>query len=145
MAIYRPPKPRWPLAVGTLVVGLLIGLGLGFALGGEDFDAADAATEIRGTLSAAAGSLEVASIEYSEAVEGGEVVAEAEYRGAVDAVESSRSQYEEVEPAVEGIAPGVATEISDSYDEVERLMSDVADEEEVAAALAELEELLAGS
>jgi hypothetical protein len=145
MAIYRPPKPRWPLAVATLVVGLLIGLALGFALGGQEFDAADAAEEIRGTLSAAAGSLEVAGIEYAEAVEGGEVQAEAEYRGATDAVESSRSQYAEVEAAVEGIAPGVAGEITDQYDEIEGLMSDLADEQEVDQALGELEELLSGS
>ena len=145
MAIYRPPKPRWPLIVGALVVGLLIGLALGFALGSEEFDAADAATEIRGTLATAGGSLEVAAIEYAEAVEGGEGQAEAEYRGAVDAVESSREQYAEVEAAVEGIAPEVAAEITDKYDEIEGLMSDLADEQEVEQALSELEGLLTGS
>ena len=145
MAIYRPPKPRWPLAVGALVVGLLLGLAIGFALGGEEFDAADAATEISGTLTTATGSLEVAAIEYAEAVEGGEVQAEAEYRGAIDAVESSRSQYAEVEPAVAGIAPEVAGAIEGKYDEVEGLMADLADEQEVEQALSELEELLAGS
>ena len=145
MAIYRPPKPRWPLAVGMLVVGLLIGLALGFALGGDEFDAADAAAEIRTTLATATGSLEVAAIEYAEAVEDGEVQEEAEYRGAQDAVESSRSRYAEVEAALETLAPDTAEEISDAYAEIENLMSDVADEQEVGSALAELEELLSGS
>lgn len=145
MAIYRPPKPRWPLAVATLIAGLLIGLALGFALGGDEFDAADAAAEIRTTLATASGSLEVAAIEYAEAVEDGEVQAEAEYRGAIDAVESSRSQYAEVEAAMETLAPETAEEISEGYAEIENLMSDVADEQEVGSALAELEELLSGS
>ena len=145
MAIYRPPKPRWPLAVGMLVVGLLIGLALGFALGGDEFDAADAAAEIRTTLATASGSLEVAAIEYAEAVEDGEVQAEAEYRGAIDAVESSRTQYAEVEAALETLAPDTADEITDSYAEIENLMADVADEQEVGSALAELEDLLSGS
>ena len=33
MAIYRPPKPRWPLAIGVGVVCLLIGIGIGLAVG----------------------------------------------------------------------------------------------------------------
>ena len=145
MAIYRPPKPRWPLAVAALVAGLLIGLALGLALGGEEFDATEAATEISGTMASAAGSLEVAAIEYAEAVENGEVQTEAEYRGSIDAVRSSKDQYAEVEPAVESIAPETASEISAAYTEVEELMSNVGDEQEVEALLTELEDLLSGS
>ena len=145
MAIYRPPKPRWPLAVAMLIAGLSVGLALGFALGGDEFDAADAAAEIRTTLATAAGSLEVAAIEYAEAVEDGEVQAEAEYRGAIDAVESSRSRYAEVEAALETLAPDSAGEISDAYAQIENLMSGVADEGEVADAIGELEDLLSGS
>ena len=145
MAIYRPPKSRWPLAAATLVAGLALGFALGLALGGDDFDAGSAGEEIQTRLTAAAGSLEVVGIEYAEAVEDGEVVAEPEYQGARDALDSSRSAYAEVEPAVDAIASDRADEIASAYDQVEDLMDDVADEDEVEAALGDLESLLTGS
>jgi hypothetical protein len=145
MAIYRPPKPRWPLAVAAFAAGALIGLALGFALGGDEFDATEAAAEIRTTLAAAGGILEVAGIEYAEAVQDGEVQAEAEYRGALDALENSRERYTEVEPALETLAPEKAAEISDAYGAIETMMADIADEQGVETALDELESLLTGS
>src|SRR5687768_16798940 len=96
MAIYRPPKRRWTVAVATGLIGLLLGLLLGWGLLRPEPDPADVLGDLRATLISAAGTLEVVAIEYAESVEDGEVVAEPEYRGARDALASSRQTYEEV-------------------------------------------------
>src|SRR5918992_4350436 len=116
MAIYRPPKARWPLAIATAVAGLVCGLLIGLAIGSKDPDPLEAAEEIRATLLSASGSLEVAAIEYEEAVGAEGVESEAEYEGARDALASSRAGYGEVRPALEALAPAIAESLDELYD-----------------------------
>ena len=144
MAIYRPPKARWPLAVAAGVVGILVGLLISLAFRSEP-SPADVAADVRAELAAAAGSLEVVAIEYDESVVDGEVTKDAEYRGAVSALASSRDRYENVAAAVEALAPDRATAIEDAYDEAESQMSDHVPTEELTATLDEIEALLTGA
>lgn len=89
----------------------------------------------------AAGLLEVAGIEYSEAVDGATVI-EAELSGAKDAVARSRELYDEVSEAVGLMDPEAADQIEAAYDETLALMDATADAAEVTAALEALTLLL---
>jgi hypothetical protein len=142
MAIYRPPKPRWPLAIATGAVGILIGVLIGIVVGGTDPDPVEAAEETRAALVSAAGTLEVVAIEYEESVDSGTVVKEAEYRGALDALESSRRRFESSLPAIEVLAPDRGDELAAGYEELERLMSEKAEPQEVETTAEDLAELL---
>lgn len=142
MAIYRPPKPRWPLATAMGVVGILTGALIGFVVGGQDPDPVEAAEKTRSTLASAAGTLEVVAIEYEESVDDGLVVREAEYRGALDALESSRQRFEESLPAIEVLAPDRGDELAARYEELEQLMSEKADPQRVESIAEDLAEML---
>jgi hypothetical protein len=142
MAIYRPPKARWPLAVATGVLGILCGLLIGLAIGSQDPDPLEAGQEVRAGLLSASGSLEVAVIEYEEAVGPEGVESEAEYDGARDAVASSRARYAEVRPALAAIVPGLAERIDELYDRCSALVEDVAAVAEVDECAGELTEVL---
>lgn len=144
MAIYKPPKARWPLAVFVGVIGLLLGIGLGFLLASEDPDPAEGVRLVQQELTAAAAGLEVAGIEYTEAVDDGEVLTDAEYQGSLDALGSSRDRFEAVEDALATLAPDAADEISEGFDEAESAMEERADAEQVQAILAGLTRLLKG-
>ena len=144
VAIYRPPKARWPLAVAFGVGGVLIGLVVGLALGRSDPDPEEAGSEIRAALISAAGTLEVAAIEYEESVSGGEVTREAEYEGALSALDSSRSRYDEVRPVLVSLFPSQVEPIDDLYGEIEQLMRSRTDPARVNAELQELEAILKG-
>ena len=144
MAIYRPPKPRWPLATGTALIGLAVGLIFGGLLFRSDPDATESVSLIKTKMLSAAGSLEVAAVEYAESVEDGEVLSEPEYEGALGAVRSSRAAFDEVRPGLEGLAPERTTPIVDLYDEIETLMEAQAPDAEVEEALGRLEALLKG-
>jgi hypothetical protein len=142
MAIYRPPKPRWPLAIATGAVGIFIGVLIGLVVGGNDADPVEAAEEARSALVSAAGTLEVVAIEYEESVDGGTVVKEAEYRGALDALESSRRRFEGSLPAIEVLAPNRGDELAAGYEELERLMSEKAEPQQVETTAEDLAEML---
>ena len=144
MAIYRPPKARWPLALGTGIAGLVLGLVVGFALGGDDFDPADAGRQLDAILIEAAGSLEVAGVEYEESVADGEVTNQAEFDGSLGAVARSRSRFEEARPALEALVPAHVEEIEGLYEGVESAMESRTDPAEVVSLLEELENTLAG-
>lgn len=126
------------------MLSLLIGFGIGFALGGRDPEPQDVAADLRADLVAAAGSLEVAEIEYQESVSEGEVTRRAEYEGALGAIDSSRSTYREVEPAIAALVSDRADEISALYDQCASAMRERADATEVTGCLTELRELLKG-
>ena len=143
MAIYRPPKARWPLAVAAFVVGGLIGLLGGFLLR-SDPAPEEVAAEVETELAAAAGSLEVVAIEYEESVVDGAVAKDAEYRGARAALDSSRARYDEVAGAVEALAPDRAAAIAAAYEDADAQMHDLVAADELMATLTELEELLRG-
>lgn len=132
------------MAVFAGVLGLLLGIALGFVLGQEDPDAAEGVRLVQQELAAAAAGLEVAGIEYTEAVVDGEVVSDAEYQGSLDAIGNSRTRFESVEDALAGLAPDLAEQIADGFDEAESAMEDRAPTEDVQALLDELSGLLKG-
>jgi hypothetical protein len=144
VAIYRPPKARWPLAVAVGVGGVLVGLITGLALGSSDPDPEEAGREIKAALVSAAGSLEVAAIEYEESVADGEVTRETEYEGALGALDSSRARYDDVRPVLVSLFPSQVEPIDDLYGEIEQLMRSRSDPTHVNAALQELESILKG-
>lgn len=114
---------------------------IGLAMGGQA-DPAAIAQDARTALVSSAGTLEVVAIEYAEAVEGGEIVAQAEYDGSVDALASSRSTYEAYAPAIEVLSPDLATDIEAGFDEIAELMAENAPEDVVAQRLEELADLM---
>ena len=142
MAIYKPPKARWPLAVFAGVIGLLIGLAVGFVLGREDPDPAEGARIVQRELTGAAAALDVVGIEYAESVENGEVTNETEYQGALDALASSRDRFESVSAALAVLAPERVDALASAYDDVAAAMEDRADGDEVDGLLDELAEML---
>lgn len=144
MAIYRPPKARWPLAVAMAVAGLALGLMIGLVVGDRDVDPVTAGETIRTELIAAASSLEVAAVEYRESVSGGEVTAPAEYDGALAALDSSRARYLTVRPALISLFPDQVAVLDDGYDDIRGLMEERTDAAAVTAGLERLEALLKG-
>lgn len=124
------------------MVGILIGVVIGWAVRGEGSDPAEAVATVRSGMAEAAGLLEVAGVEYSQAVEGTTVVEDAELSGAKDAVARSRELYDEVSEALGLIDPEAAKAIESGYDEVVALMDATADAAEVTAALEDLRALL---
>jgi hypothetical protein len=131
MAIYRPPRRRWTVGVTTGLIGLLLGLLIGWGLLRPEPDPAEVVGTIRSGLVSAAGTLEVVGIEYAESVEDGKVVAEPEYEGARSALASSRERYLEARPGVTAISPDTASSIDRAYDDLERSIERRAPEEEV--------------
>ncbi|MEA2498766.1 MAG: hypothetical protein QOH26_1171 [Actinomycetota bacterium] len=126
------------------VLGLIVGLIIGALIGRSDPDPSESVSLIRTSLLSAAGSLDVATVEYQESVEDGAVVSRPEYDGALDAIRSSRGSFEEVRTAVEVLAPERVDSIEELYDEVEAQMEAMAPATEVEATLQELEALLKG-
>jgi hypothetical protein len=127
MAIYRPRRSPWPLALAMAVVALLIGFGIGFAVFGTRPPDLDAATEvIEGQLADARGLLEIVSIEYREGAPDGSIASQSEYAAAGQAADRARAAYDEVAGAVRTLAPERATAIEDGFDELDALIADVA-------------------
>jgi hypothetical protein len=146
VAIYRPRRRPWKLAVASVLLGAVAGLILGWAIWGRtEPDPVDAAMEIRGSLASAAGTLEVVEVEYSESVEDGDVVSTPEYEGARDALARSRSRYREVAAAVNVLAPESARRIDELYAELERSVGGPSPEEDVSELVTELRSALDGA
>ncbi len=141
MAIYRPPKSRWPLVLGVGVVATIVGLVAGLLVNRDD-EGASGAVQIRNALLAAAGAVEVATIEYEEAVDDGNIVSQSEYSGAQAALASGRERYQEVRDDLATVAPERAEEIDAAFEQAVSLLSDAADPSEVIPVLEELEEIL---
>jgi hypothetical protein len=115
MTISMPGRRRWPAAVAGAILGVAVGLVIGLAVsGGDDSDPVGAVRDARSTASRAAAILEVAPIEYGQAVQAG-AEAEEGLRGAQGVVERSRSVYQEVRPVVSLIDPQAATAIDHRY------------------------------
>lgn len=136
MAIYRPTKPRWPAALASGVIGIAVGLIAGSLLASGDPDLEAISEDIRAALRGAAASLEVAEIEYTEAIEGG---SETELGGSRDALASSRARYEEVAEGLRTLAPERAATIEVLYDRLGDAMSSRSPVAEVAGSFEELE------
>ena len=122
----------------------MLGLTVGLILASDDPDPTTAAHDIRSTLFAAAGSLEVAAIEYEESISSGAVVREAEYEGALAALASSRDRFGEVRPALVTLFRDRVEPIEDLYGEIEQAMRDRVDPAEITADIETLISLLEG-
>jgi hypothetical protein len=144
VAIYRPPRRKWRGAAAIGLVALIAGLSAGWFLGSRGSDLDAAADEIGRTMLAAAGGLEVLSVEYRQSVSGGRVVAPTEFGGARGALVESRSTYDEVAGPLGRVDPSLADAIDSAYDRVRELVDRRAEPNEVDAAAAELEALLKG-
>ncbi len=131
MAIYRPQRSRWKPAAIAGIVGVILGLLVGWGLR-PDPDPAEVLGEIRATLASAAGTLEVVEVEYTESVRDGQVVATPEFQGARAALTSSRERYLEAREAVATVAQDAASAIDRSYGELERLVERRAPPSEVS-------------
>jgi hypothetical protein len=145
MAIYRPQRPRWRLATAVGLVGLGVGLLVGWGLLAPDPDPAEVLGKVRASLASAASTLEVVGIEYAESVEDGQVVASPEYQGARDALESSRARYDEARPGVATVSAENASAIDDAYDRLVAVMDARAPAEEISGHVRELREMLTGA
>ena len=144
MAIYRPNRSRWPLAVAVGLIALVVGVIATLAFTGGD-EESSGAEEIQSSLFAAAGSVEVAGIEYEEAVgDSGAVASNSELSGARDALQSGRSQYQAVRADLAALAPERTEKLDAAFDAAEELMEQEAPATEVVDALEALEELLKG-
>jgi len=144
MAIYRPPKPRWPLALAAAVVGLVVGSLVGLMAGRTEPDPAASVGGIRSALLSAAGSLEVAAVEYRESVEHGEVVEEAEYQGSLSALQSSRAKFDRVRSGLVSLFPAEAASMDELYARAQDLMESKAAADDVDTVLEELQARLKG-
>jgi hypothetical protein len=144
VAIYRPPKARWPLAAAVGAVAALCGLLIGLAIGSKDPDPQVAAQEVRAALSAASGSVEIAVIEYEEAVGPEGVESETEYEGARDALASSRARYEEVRPALDVLVPSATDALDELYERCSGLLEDAVPEQDFGACAEALTTALEG-
>jgi hypothetical protein len=145
VAIYRARPSRWPAIVAALIVGVVLGALVAYALlGGRPADLADAASQVRRELAGAAALLEVVEVEYSEAVSGGSVVRPVEYQGSLDALARSRARYEAVATAVAAIDASRDTTIRDGFAALEALMRQPAPPDAVRAALGDLAGSLRG-
>jgi hypothetical protein len=144
MAIYRPPKPRWRVAVVAGAVGVVVGVVAGILVSRSDPDPLEAARVVQAELDRAASSLDVVGIEYDESVDAGAVVSDAEYRGTQDALESSRSRFDNVRPALEVLALDRADTIDDAYAALERSIEARADPAQVTEEIESLAALLRG-
>jgi hypothetical protein len=144
MSIYRRSRPRWRATAATAAVCLVAGGAAGWIIGsGSEPDPVEAVRSLRSTLAGVGGALEVVDIEYSEAVDEGEVVAESEYRGARAAAVRARSLFTEVRQPLALLAPDPTSRIQDNLDALVRAIDSTADEEEVAEIAATTSELIA--
>jgi hypothetical protein len=142
VAIYRPPRPRWPLALAAALAGVAVGFAAGVLLSRSDPDSASLVAEVRSALSGAAGLLEVARVEYEESVVGREVANSSEYRGALGALRRSRARYATAAEVLRALNPAAAERIDRAYDGLASAMSAPAPSRLVGERLEALIELL---
>jgi hypothetical protein len=145
VAIYRPPRPRWPAVLVGCLAGVLVGLGIGYAIGDDEADPEELVLQVRDDLRGVAALLDVAAVEYEESVSGGRVVSRQEYEGARSAVARARRRYEPAGQVLEGLGHEAGTSIEEGFDELRRLMEEPASPEQVGREIERLVALLEGS
>jgi hypothetical protein len=103
--------------VAAGIAGILIGIGIGLALGGGD-DESDPLTGVRdarSSLQRAADVLDIVTIEYAEGVENGRVASAPEYQGARRAIERSRELYADARPVLAYVDAELAIRIDHAF------------------------------
>jgi hypothetical protein len=137
MAIYRPRRSPWPLALGLAALALLIGFGIGYVVFGTRPPDLDAATDVVALrLAEARGLLEVTGIEYREGAPAGTIASEPEYAASEQALERARQAVEAVAGPLETLAPERAAALDEGFASIAALIDDIAPPDEVDAAIA---------
>lgn len=118
------------VAIGAAIAALLVGAVAGFALGRDSVDEPtlqeqleDLATDLRPATSA----LELVGIEYAEAVEDGEVVAETEHQAARSQLETARSILESKQSELRAVSASRYETALEALAEVEARFDAMAD------------------
>ena len=141
MAIYRPRRSRWPLLVGLTTVSFVVGALAGaFVVGSQPVNLTSAAASVRDGLAGSAGLLEVAQIEYAEALSPGG--GETEYQGALANLDRSRARYDAVSAALAELNPERAQRIATGFGALRSMMEQRTEASLVADAVANLREEL---
>jgi hypothetical protein len=143
MAIYRRSPPRWRATAVAAVVCLVAGGAAGWLIGSRsEPDPIEAVRSIQSSLAGVSGALEVVEIEYAEAVEDGETVAQSEYEGARAAAIRARSLFAEVRRPLQVLAPAAVSQIDTNLEALVGAIDSTADEAEVAEMVATTSELI---
>jgi hypothetical protein len=121
------------LAAG--IAGILIGVGVGLALGGGDDDSDPLAgvRDARSSLQQAAAVLDIVTVEYTEGVEDGRVASAPEYQGARRAIARSRELYADARPVLAYVDAELATRIDHAFQRLALEASARVPEEELAS------------
>jgi hypothetical protein len=146
MAIYRPRRSPWPLAIALGIAALLLGFFAGYVVFGTrppDLDAA--ATAVQAELSRARGLLEVAAIEYRQGAPDGAIVSEPEYAAAQSAVANASEAVDSVMAPIRAVAAERAAALEDGFATLTEQIERLAPPDEVGATTDALIALLEGS
>jgi hypothetical protein len=136
MAIYRPRRSPWPLALGMAALALLLGFGIGYLVfGTRPPDLDEAADVVALRLAEARGLLEVAGIEYREGAPDGTIASEPEYAASGQALERATQAVDAVAGPLETLAPERAAALDEGFASIASLIEDVAPPDEVDAAI----------
>lgn len=121
MSLYREPRGRriWPLAL-TAIIAAAIGLAIGLLVSADEEEPSLAAAieNLRAELAPALSALELVTIEYPQAVQRGEVVAETELEAARSQAERAHSTVLANEPDLAALDPASAQRVRDELDEL---------------------------
>jgi hypothetical protein len=126
------------VAIAATVVALLIGGAAGFAIGRGSVDEPSLSEQVDGvreSLQPARTALELVTIEYPEAVNGGEIVAETEYAAAQSQAQTAASTLEAAEEDLRAISPDSYEAAVEAVDEVSARIEAVDDPAAVEAAV----------
>ena len=142
MAIYRPSRARWPIALAAAVVGVAIGLVAGLSLADTGPHPGAVVSDVRANVRAATALLDVVKVEYQEAVSGGEVTTVQEYGGARDALGRSRARFDRAARVLEPLDHEAAERIGDAYQRLAQMMGETAPAQDVLDQIDRLASLL---
>ena len=145
MAIYRPRRSPWPLAIALAIGALLVGFLAGYVVfGTRPPDLGEAAAAVQAELARARGLLEVAAIEYREGAPDGAIVSEPEYAAAESAVASASAAVASVLTPIRALAPERAAALEDGFAMLAEQIDELAPPDEIEATTEALIELLEG-
>jgi len=147
MSVYRDPAGRRGRTVAVVaVVAALLGVAGGYALAratDDDPSLADQVAELRERVEPALSALELVTIEYPQAVRGGEVVAETEYEAVESQLASAAATLDSAAADLSVISPREVESAEQSIADVEGLVGDLADPADVERAALEAREAVA--
>jgi len=135
MSLYREAGRwhRWPAGavVAGIAAGFLVGFFAGRATEGSPSLSAQLA-EVRESLREVTDALELVAIEYPQAVQAGEVVAETEYAAAKADLERAQQVFARERPELDVLMPAEAARAERELEELGELIGARASPDEVA-------------